>query len=303
MELETLISKDLHPILRIQSTAIKALTDFLYEKGFSQMMPVMLSPITDPLCHSVYDAKISYLGQDLQLTKSMILHKQLALIHEGISKIYIMSPNVRLENENCETSGRHLIEFSQLDIEMKYAKKRDFMLLAEDMVVNAISKVKEKHPEELKNLGRELRVPEKPFKVYDSKNFTTSIRDEEKRLSQEATEPFWILNHEREFYDMEDKKIKDYYHNYDLIWPEGFGEALSGGEREFEFKEIIKKMQERDMHLKDYESYLKVAQKGLLKPSAGGGLGIERFVRYLTGKKHIKEISPFAKVPGQTFIF
>ncbi|MBU2589432.1 MAG: asparagine synthetase A [Nanoarchaeota archaeon] len=303
MELEALISKDMPLILKIQSTAIKALTDFLDEKEFLQMMPVILSPITDPLCHSVYDAKIKYLDQDLQLTKSMILHKQLSLISEGISQIYIMSPNVRLEKADCESSGRHLIEFSQLDIEIKHATKKDFLKLAEDMVTYAITKVKEKNSKELEQLGRKLQIPKIPFKVYDSKDFKESINDAEKRLSKEATEPFWILNHKREFYDMEDKTEKGYYHNYDLIWPEGFGEALSGAEREFEFKEIVRKMKERGMNLEDYESYLNVASKKLLKPSAGGGLGIERFVRYLAGKRHISEISPFAKVPGRKITF
>ena len=118
--IELHIPQDMAVVLKIQSTAIKALTDFLDEKEFLQMMPVMLSTVTDPLCHSVYDARIKYLGQDLQLTKSMILHKQLALTSDKISKIYIMSPNVRLEKAECGSSGRHLIEFSQLDIEIKF---------------------------------------------------------------------------------------------------------------------------------------------------------------------------------------
>ncbi len=303
MELEKLISDDMHSILKIQSTAIKALTDYLGNKGFLQMMPVMLSTVTDPLCHSVYDATINYSGQDLQLTKSMILHKQLALTSDKISNIYIMSPNVRLEKEECESSGRHLIEFSQLDIEMKHAKKQDFMRFAEDMVCYAIAQVQQDCAEELSELGRTLSMPERPFKVYESKAFKDPIRDAEKRLSREEKSPFWIMDHEREFYDREDKEQRGYYHNYDLIWPEGFEEALSGAEREFEFNEITRKMRERDMNLEAYAPYLKVAEKGLLEPTAGGGLGIERFVRYLTGKKHIGEVSPFSKVPGRKIIF
>ena len=52
--------------------------------------------------------------------------------------------------------------------------------------------------------------------------------------------PFWVICHKREFYDKEDPERPGHYLNYDLIWPEGFGEALSG-------------------------EYLKIAKLGLLK--------------------------------------
>ncbi|MHA2353308.1 MAG: amino acid--tRNA ligase-related protein, partial [Candidatus Thorarchaeota archaeon] len=34
-------------------------------------------------------------------------------------------------------------------------------------------------------------------------------------------------------------------------------------------------------------------------PSAGGGLGIERLIRFLTKRPHIREITLFPKVPGE----
>ena len=86
-------------LLRIQTEVLKALHDSLYNRGFIQLMPVILSPITDPLNHSVYDASIHYSKQQLQLTKSMILHKQLTLSMSRAEGIYIVSPNVRLETE------------------------------------------------------------------------------------------------------------------------------------------------------------------------------------------------------------
>lgn len=290
------------PILKIQTSAVKALTDFLYKKQVLQLMPVMLSPVTDPLCHSVYDASVKYMGQELKLTKSMLLHKQLAVVPGGVSKIFVLSPNIRLEKENCKDTGRHLIEFSQLDIEFRDCTKEEFMKFTEEMVVYAIKRVKKECVKELKMLKRELKVPKTPFKVYESKDFKVSISKAEAELSASSTEPFWILDHEREFYDREDKK-GGYYHNYDLVWPEACGEALSGAEREFEHKEIIRKMKQRKMDIKPYAAYLKLAKKSVLKPTAGGGLGVERFVRYLSGKKDIKDVSLFPRRPGEKVLF
>jgi asparaginyl-tRNA synthetase len=41
----------------------------------------------------------------------MLLHKQLVLLTWG-DKIYIMSPNVRLERKERYSTGKHLFEFT-----------------------------------------------------------------------------------------------------------------------------------------------------------------------------------------------
>jgi len=96
-------------IFRVQTEALRAMHDFLYQEGLIQLMPVILSPVTDPLNHSVGDASIMYNGQKLQLTKSMILHKQVAISTLDTRGIYIVSPNVRLERG--PHSEKHLSTF------------------------------------------------------------------------------------------------------------------------------------------------------------------------------------------------
>ncbi|MBM3229370.1 hypothetical protein FJZ26_02970, partial [Candidatus Parvarchaeota archaeon] len=210
---ERLHSRKTAAVLAIQTTAVNSMLDFLYKKGFVQLMPVMLSPITDPLCHSVYDASIDYCGQQLQLTKSMILHKQIAVSSPHLSKIFILSPNVRLEKPECGPLGRYLIEFTQLDIEMRGATKTEFMRLTEEMVKDTLSKIAEERKGELAILGRELVVPESPFPVFESKEWKTKLGgDFEAQLSKTQVTPFWVMDHTREFYDKEDDLKRGYYH-------------------------------------------------------------------------------------------
>jgi asparaginyl-tRNA synthetase len=88
--------------------------------------------------------------------------------------------------------------------------------------------------------------------------------------------------------------------------PEGYGEVLSGGEREHKYERIIKRVKELEKEGRDYsmfKDYLEVAKMGLLKPSAGGGIGVERMLRFLCGKKHIREIQLFPRIPGEEVIF
>ena len=56
---------------------------------------------------------------------------------------------------------------------------------------------------------------------------------------------------------------------------------------------------ERDKIKKEnYALVLKLAKEGKLKPTAGGGIGMERLVGWITGAKHIAETQPFPRVPG-----
>ena len=142
-------SKEMDAILKIQSCALKAIHDFMYEREVLQLMPVMLSTITDPLCHSVYDAKIKYMEQELMLTKSMILHKQMALMSDSRKAIYIVSPNIRLEKEECRDSGRHLIEFSQVDFEFKDKKREEILEFMEELFRAIMIRVTEDCKDEL----------------------------------------------------------------------------------------------------------------------------------------------------------
>jgi asparaginyl-tRNA synthetase len=48
----------------------------------------------------------------------------------------------------------------------------------------------------------------------------------------------------------------------------------------------------------DYGLLLRLAKDRRLKPSAGAGLGIERFISYISGTNHVAEVQPFPRIPG-----
>lgn len=296
------------PILKIQTTVLREIQNFMISKGFIELMPIITSKMTDPLAPDPASTikrfpVIDYNDQRLVLTQSMILHKQISLI-TGLDKIFIMSPNIRLEDARNRLTGRHLFEFTQMDFEIAYANMDQVMSLVEDLLIHVLRKVLDLHREELNLLGRELKIPSKPFKKYTSHEMAERFGDRWEILSSQTfKEPFWVICHKREFYDREDPDRPGHYRNYDLIYPEGFGEALSGGEREWEYEVIYKKMVRDGLDPNRFKEYLLIAKRGLLKPSAGAGLGVERFIRYITGIKHIGDIQLFRRVPGEKVIF
>ncbi len=290
---------EMKDILDVQSAVLKSIHDFMWKERVMQLMPVMLSPFTDPLAHPVHDSSLEYCGQRLQLTKSMILHKQLSLMRDDLKGIYIVSPNIRLELEGAGSSGRHLIEFSQVDIELKDADYKKFMRHLEDLYAHMFRFVREECRESLERLGRKVDVPAIPFRVYGSSELKEKYGEKwEREISLRESKPFWVMDHYREFYDREDPATGRHV-NYDLVYPEGFGEGLSGAERETDYDVILRKMKERGTDPGQYSAYLEIARKGMLMPTAGGGFGVERLVRYLTGKRQIREVCMFPRVPGE----
>lgn len=287
-------------ILKIQSKIRRRLAEYLESKDFIEINPVILSPMTDPLNHPTTPGNITCYGQKYHLTQSMIFHKQVAL--KTLDKIFVFSPNVRLEpTDRCKT-GRHLFEFTQLDLEIKDARREDVIGLCEEMIVHLTKAIKKDCKSELKQLGRELMVPATPFKRISYKEaYETYGEDFETEISKKHKEPVWIIDMpmtHREFYDKEHKDKKGYLADMDLIYPEGYGEALSGGEREYKYEQIKKRMKFKGKKYKEFESYLKIAKEGL-PPSAGFGIGIERLTRFICGLKKIEDTTLFPKIPGK----
>jgi asparaginyl-tRNA synthetase len=291
-------------ILQVQQGIIRATHEFMYKNNLVQIMPLMLSPITDPLNHSVVDASIHYANQQWSLTKSMIFHKQLALMNPELDAIYIISPNVRLELEDRKDTGRHLFEFTQVDFEFK-GKDRVFVMdFMERLIVFVFDHLNKEIPETITKLRGSLLPKFGKLKLYRTEELEKQYGEHyEKEKSIEATEPFWLVNHKREFYDREDLSKPNTYLNYDIIWPEGYGEGLSGAEREFEYNQILKRMEETGTNQKVFEHYLGAAKDGKLVSSAGAGFGVERMTRFICKLKDIDEATIFSRKPFSQPIF
>jgi asparaginyl-tRNA synthetase len=295
--------KKTRAVLHIQSEIRNVLGQELRKKDFIEISPVIISPITDPLNHPTSPAKITCYGNHYSLTQSMIFHKQLAL--RTLDKLFTFSPNIRIEPVEKKVTGRHLFEFTQLDLEVKNAKREDVMKLCEEILVAVITSVKKNCTKELKLLPRDLTIPKRPFKQITYTDAYKQYGDKfEIMISKTHKEPVWLIDipiGSREFYDKEDPDNPGYLRDMDLIYPEGYGEALSGGEREYLYERIQTRILQKQQNLSDFKEYLQVAKKGL-PASAGFGIGIERLTRFICGLKRIEETSLFPKIPGKLCI-
>jgi len=289
-------------IFRIQTRILKTMIEILLSKGFYWFLPVILSKVTDPLWpdpdFSIEKRiEIEIYGEKVRAMQSMIVHKRV-LVSLGPEKFFILSPNIRIEKRDRARTGKHLYEFTQLEVEIAHGKMEDVFRLYEELIAESIRAVKSDLKEELEILNRSLEVPETPFKVYKRRELEEKYGSEwGSKIASESRNPIWVTDIPREFYDYEDEEAGE-WRNFDLILPEGFGEVISGAEREYEYDKLIRKIERDKIDKQQYRFLLDLAREGKLKPSAGAGLGVERFVAYVVGARHIAEVQPFPRIPG-----
>jgi asparaginyl-tRNA synthetase len=290
-------------ISKLMTYVLRYLTYKFVDDGFEWLLPVIFSKSTDPLWPDPGSSiekriEVEVYGKTLRTTLSMIVHKMVAC-SLAYPKLFILSPNVRIERTERASTGIHAYEFTQLDFEVRNAASKEIRNFTEKMICELISNLKSHMNEELAYLGRDdsLKVPKMPFRVYDREELEDSYGGSwEENLMLETCEPVWVTNVPREFYDFEDFE-KGKWDNYDLLLPQ-YGEVLSGSRREWEYNKILRKMERDCIRKENYEVLLMLAKEGRLKPSAGAGIGIERLVSWIVGAKHIGETQPFPKIPG-----
>jgi asparaginyl-tRNA synthetase len=288
---------------KVMTNTLQSLTTTFVESGFQWLLPVALSQSTDPLWPDPGASiekriEIDIYGKPVRTTTSMIVHKLIAS-SLAYPKLFILSPNIRIEKSERAKTGRHLYEFTQLDFESQGATSKDVFTLVEKALCTLITNLKLENKEELTTLCRceSMKMPKNPFKIFDKEDLEKEYGAEwESILTEKIEDPVWITNMPREFYDFEDFTTGK-WDNYDLFLPK-FGEVLSGAKREWEYGKIHKKIERDQVKKENFAVLLKLAKEGKIKPSAGAGIGIERLVGWATGVQHVAETQPFPRVPG-----
>ena len=189
----------------------------------------------------------------------------------------------------------------------------DIMGVAERLLTYVCWRINEKCKEELEFLNRELKIPKPSFKKLSYQEALEILRkekfnvkygeeipwDAEKALSKISDEPFFVTDYPlmaRGFYDREDPERPGVLRDFDMLYPEG-GEAISGGEREYTYEGVLRRMRIKGENISEYSWYLEMLKDGI-PPSAGFGIGVERLTRWICGLENIWDAVPFPKVPG-----
>ncbi|MEU2431340.1 asparagine synthetase A [Streptomyces sp. NPDC007861] len=311
-----LTSKRTRAALIVQNRFIAGAREFLSSDGFTELLPPTIGPVTDPGARGAKQVDIDYYGHRFKLMTSGILYKQASLL--AFEKIFHVAPNVRLEPLETAVTHRHLAEFHQLDVEIANGSREEAMDVAERLTKHCVEHVLATAQAELEELGRDLEQLKQVLSApYGRTSHTQAVANLQARghaqdahaeidwqgeevISQTAEQPFFITGYpkgSRGFYDKECPEEPGVLRNFDLIFPGGFGEMMSGSERESDYRNLVARIRETGENPAKYEWYLTLAREGI-PSSAGFGLGIERFTRFLGGLDAVWQASAYPKLPG-----
>jgi asparaginyl-tRNA synthetase len=313
---EHLSSPVTRSVLRIQSRMLAAAREYLTGEGFTELLPPVIGPVTDPGARGAKQVDVDYYGSRYKLQTSAILYKQASLT--AFDRIFCIAPNVRLEPLETANTDRHLAEFHQIDVEAAGFSRDDILGVAQGLVRHVVRGVVTDLPDELAALGRDADAfADLLAGSFERRTHATAVADlhgmghdqspdaeidwvGEAMLSRKSSRPFFITDYpkgSRGFYDLENADRPGYLCNFDLIAPEGYGELCSGSEREHEYAAIVTRLRETGENPAKYGWYLAMVREGI-PASAGFGIGLERFTRYVAGLDSVWQASAYPKVPG-----
>jgi aspartyl-tRNA synthetase len=261
--------------------------------------------------------KLEYFETFAYLAQSPQFYKQMAMT-AGLGKVFEIGPVFRADPS---FTSRHATEFISVDMEMSWIDSHeDVMSFQEQLLVNAITAVKEKHGEEIKKLyDLDIEIPNVPFpriplaeahKIIEARGYKVPRTDGdmdpegERKIAQYAKEElghdFVFLTdypkHIRPFYHMRKKDDPGLTNSYDLIWKGT--EITTGAQREHRVDVLVEQAKDKGLDPEGLSFYIDFFRYGA-PPHGGFGMGLTRVVMLLLNLPNIREASFLFRGPNR----
>ena len=296
-------------MLKIRSQVKLATMEFFAKHGFTQLDAPILTGSSPEGTTDLFHTK--YFDDDAYLSQSGQLYAEAGAM--ALGKVYTMGPTFRAEKSKTR---RHLTEFWMIEPEMAWMHQPESLELQEQYIAYLVQSLIDNCTRELETVGRsveslrpftELPYPRITYKKaiemlqeggFDSKFGDDFGSPEETYSADQFQKPVFILNYPKEikaFYMKPDPEDDRQVVCADLLAPEGYGEIIGGSERATDYDYLVQKFAENHLDMADYGWYADLRKYGTV-PHSGFGMGLERFIAWITLSDHIREGSPFPRM-------
>ena len=249
---------------------------------------------------------LDYFGKQAYLAQSPQLYKEQMTI--GLERVFEIASFYRAEKSH---TGRHLSEFTSVDMEAAFMDYNDVMNVLEDLVLNTFKDVSENCKTEQEIIGNKVIMPNKPFEKItysealeelnrkDAKlEFGDDLLDSHLRVIGENHSGFYFLTDWpiklKPFYIMENQDKPEISESFDLQF--GYLELSSGGTRLHNPEKIKMRLSEQDLDPMKFSEHLQAFDWGM-PPHAGWGLGLERLLTVIIGIDNVREVILYPRDP------
>lgn len=303
-----------HAILRIRSTIIKAIRDWLDNNGFMLVDTPILTPAAVEGTTTLFET--DFYGDPAFLTQSGQLYNEANAMAFG--KVYCFGPTFRAEKSKTR---RHLSEFWMVEPEWAFGTLEDYMNVAEQMVSYVVRTVLRERQTELQVLERDTSFLEKIIPPFPRISYDDAVKiiqekgnanfvwgddfgaPDETLISEQFDRPVFVHHYPtamKAFYMAPDPERPEVCLSADLLAPEGYGEVIGGGQRSDNLEYLEAQLVKHKLPREPYEWYLDLRKYGSV-PHCGFGLGVERTVAWICKLDHVRETIPFARMMDKMY--
>lgn len=301
-------------IMNIRNEVIRGTYEFFNQEGFIKMdSPILTGSApegTTELFHTEYFDRDAYLSQSGQL------YAEAGALAYG--KVFTFGPTFRAEKSKTR---RHLIEFWMIEPEMAFMHQEQSLEVQERYIAFLVQGVIDHCQYALDILGRDVETLKKYTKLpYPRISYDEAIEllkendfdvdwgvdfgsPEETFLADHFDQPVFVLNYPKvikPFYMKPHPTRDDVVICADLLAPEGYGEIIGGSERATDYNYLLDQIKQAGLNPDDYAWYLDLRKYGSV-PHAGFGLGLERFLTWITAEDHVRETIPFPRLLNRIY--
>jgi len=305
-------SRKMSLVMRIRSEVLWIMHKFFRENGFVEISPPMFITSACEGGATLFSSK--YFDRDLYLTQSAQLYSEILIY--SLEKVYTCAPSFRAEKSR---TIRHLCEYWHIEPEWAFADMNDVMQVEEELVSYVCQKVAECCNRELEELGvdpKKLLKIKPPFPRITYKEAVERLQkkgfditwgedlgyDEEKALAEDFEGPFFVYDYPKEikaFYCKTYRDKPEIAMSVDMLVPR-IGELTTGGAREDDKDELIKRIKESGLLVEDYDWYIDMRRYGTV-PHVGFGLGVERLLMWMLDLDNIIDAIPFPRTIRRSY--
>ena len=251
---------------------------------------------------------LDYFGKQAYLAQSPQLYKEQMTI--GLERVFEISSFYRAEKSH---TGRHLSEFTSIDIEAAMMDYTDVMDILELIVMDVFKNTSEKCKSEQEEIGHQIDIPKSPFerltysKALDELDsvdvkleFGEDLLDSHLRTLGEKHAGFFFLTDWpmklKPFYIHEKDDDPTLSRSFDLQY--GYLELSSGGRRLHDPEQLRTRLKEQELDPKNFEDHLKTFGWGM-PPHSGWGMGLDRLMTVLIGIVNVREVVLYPRDPDR----
>jgi len=251
---------------------------------------------------------LDYFGKQAYLAQSPQLYKEQMTI--GLERVFEISSFYRAEKSH---TGRHLSEFTSVDIEAAMMDYTDVMNVLESIVVDVFKNTAENSKTEQEEIGHEIKIPDSPFErvTYSQAlgelgnmdiklEFGEDLQDSHLRSLGDKHPGFFFLTDWpmklKPFYIHEKDDDPTLSRSFDLQY--GYLELSSGGRRLHDPEQLKSRLKEQDLDPSNFEEHLKTFGWGM-PPHSGWGMGLDRLMTVLIGIDNVREVVLYPRDPDR----